>query len=113
MRNLILIGLICIISTGALAHSKINSTLPVNGATLSQAPEEISFQFGKKIRLTKVDMTHLTHPTVSLDLSGQSGFGNDIVIPFEGMGAGSYRIEWRGLGADGHPVQGEFNFEVK
>jgi len=29
------------------------------------------------------------------------------------MGAGTYRIEWRGLGIDGHAMQGEFTFTVE
>jgi methionine-rich copper-binding protein CopC len=28
------------------------------------------------------------------------------------MGEGIYRIEWRGLGADGHAMQGAFTFTV-
>lgn len=113
MKKLILTGLLCLNTTGVFAHSKITTTLPENGAEVSEVPENISFQFGKKIRLTKVDMTHLTHPAVSLDLSSQTGFGNEIVIPLDGMGDGSYHIEWRGLGIDGHAVQGEFEFKVK
>ncbi len=58
-------------------------------------------------------MTHSSNPSVSLDLSDQSGFEKKASVPLEGMGAGTYRIEWRGLGADGHAMQGEFMFEVK
>jgi methionine-rich copper-binding protein CopC len=34
-------------------------------------------------------------------------------LPMQDMGPGSYVVEWRGLGADGHALNGTFNFTVK
>jgi len=28
------------------------------------------------------------------------------------LSAGQYKITWRGLATDGHPMQGEFGFEI-
>jgi methionine-rich copper-binding protein CopC len=48
-----------------------------------------------------------------MDVSGHVGFIKDYVIPIEGMGLGIYIINWRGLGADGHALNGKFSFMVE
>ena len=97
----------------ASAHSKINSTTPSNGEVIASVPEVVEMQFGNKLRLVKVEMTHEDHPTVDLDISAYKSFENSFSIPMNKMGAGTYKLEWRGLGVDGHALSGEFSFEVE
>ena len=113
MKNLAIIALISMLATGAFAHSRVDTTTPANGAELTEVPSEVAFKFTKDIRLTRVEMTHRDHPTVRLDLGEQTGFDRDFSVPVEEMGAGLYRIDWRGLGIDGHAVQGTFTFTVE
>jgi len=54
----------------------------------------------------------LDHPSVELDLGDQKSFATEFVVPVEQMGSGTYQIEWRGLGIDGHAMTGEFMFTV-
>lgn len=112
MKKLAIIAFATVLATSAFAHSRVDTTTPENGTTVSEAPSEISFSFAKDIRLTRVDMLHQDHPSVRLDLGGQTSFGRVFTLPVEGMGDGAYRIEWRGLGADGHAMQGAFSFTV-
>lgn len=113
MKKFVLFALLATLSSGAFAHSRIDKTTPENGAVMAEAPAEISFSFANDIRLTRVDMTHADHPPVQLDLGSQKSFGRAFKLPLEGMGAGSYLIEWRGLGIDGHAMQGAFTFTVE
>ena len=39
--------------------------------------------------------------------------GKIFAIPMQSMGEGTYEIEWRGLGEDGHPMNGTFGFTVE
>lgn len=112
MKKLFAIALITAFATGANAHSKVDTTTPEDGTTIAEAPSEVSFRFTKDIRLTRVGMAHEDHPEVGLDLGDQTNFGRDFSLPLEGMGEGTYHIKWRGLGADGHAMQGEFSFTV-
>ena len=112
MKNLAIIALINALATGAFAHSGVDTIMPKDGATLAEAPSEISFSFADEIRLTRVDMIHQDHPAVRLDLRDQTSFGRVFLLPLDGSGEGIYRIEWRGLGKDGHAMQGEFTFTV-
>lgn len=112
MKNVLIASMISLLATGALAHSKTNATLPADGAKLTEMPDQISLTFAKKIRLTKVQMTHASDPAVTLDLGEQTSFGKEFSVPVEQQGDGVYQIEWRGLGGDGHPMQGMFTFQV-
>ena len=113
MHRVLLAGLIVMWASVAIAHSPLKSTTPANEATIAQAPDEIRLDFGKDIRLTRLAVTHADDKKMKLDLSGQDGFKKLYLVPFEGMGTGNYLIEWRGLGGDGHALNGTFSFTVE
>lgn len=100
-------------ATGAFAHSPLEVTIPANESVIAEVPSEISMDFKGDIRLTRVSITHADHPSVDLDLDSFDGFISDYAIPLQPMGSGVYLIEWRGLGADGHPMNGSFSFTVE
>ncbi|GAA6192817.1 copper resistance CopC family protein [Phaeobacter sp. NW0010-22] len=112
MKLLATFVLLSALATSAFAHSRVDSTTPENGAVLAEVPNNISFNFAADIRLTRVVMTYEDHPAARLDLGAQTSFKRVFTLPLEGIGAGSYRIEWRGLGEDGHAMQGDFMFTV-
>ncbi|CUJ38113.1 copper resistance CopC family protein [Cognatishimia activa] len=112
MKKLTTFALIAMLASQAFAHSNVDTTKPENGATVSEVPSEINFNFADDIRLTKVSMIHQEADSVTLDLGDHTSFGREFTLPIQSMGKGSYRIEWRGLGADGHAMRGEFTFTV-
>ena len=97
----------------AFAHADVNKTNPANGTVLTEIPENIDLSFAEKIRMTKVEISHGPHMNMELDLGEQRSFTNKIMVPTMDMGAGVYKVNWRGLGMDGHAMTGEFMFEVK
>ena len=113
MQRILLAGLIVMWASVANAHSPLKSTTPANEATIAQAPNELRLEFGKDIRLTRLAVTHADDKKMKLDLSGQDGFKKLYLVSFEGMGTGNYLIEWRGLGGDGHALNGTFSFTVE
>lgn len=113
MKKLALFVLLATLSSGAFAHSRVDTTTPENGAVIADVPANVSFNFANDIRLTRVKMTHADHPSVQLDLGDQKSFGRAFSLPLESMGPGTYHIDWRGLGVDGHAMQGEFTFTVE
>ena len=113
MKKILSLAFMAAHSSGALAHSKVEDTTPANGATITAVPAVIGLNFSEGIRLTRVEMAHEEHPAVSLDLGAQISFGRVFTIPLPSNGTGIYVIEWRGLGEDGHAMQGEFSFTVE
>ena len=113
MKKLLLTGLIGVWTTLAIAHSPLQSTTPENEAVIAQMPSEIHLNFKGDIRLTRVTMTNPNRENTELDISGHDSFIKGYTIPLTEIGSGVYVIEWRGLGADGHALNGTFSFTVQ
>ena len=113
VQNILLAAMMIICATGAIAHSPLKSTIPANDAIISEVPSEVLLGFKGNIRLTRMTMIHADHNAIKMDISGHVGFIKDYVIPIENMGLGIYIISWRGLGADGHALNGKFSFIVE
>ncbi|MFK8036058.1 MAG: copper resistance protein CopC [Hyphomicrobiales bacterium] len=113
MKYLIVAALFTLSAVPASAHSKANKMKPANGSVISTVPSEVSLTFVKEIRLTKVSMTHAGKHSEELDLGNQKAFSKAYSVPMKDLGGGSYVIEWRGLGVDGHAMNGSFSFDVE
>lgn len=112
MKTTLLTGLTVMWATYAMAHSPLETSVPANDETLTSVPDEIVLDFRGNIRLTRVVVTQEAQEA-DLDLDGFKGFVSDVRIPMPSMGAGTYQIEWRGLGDDGHPMNGTIRFTVE
>ena len=113
MKTLLLAGMIGIWATGAMAHSPLDATTPVNEATVTEMPTEVLMDFKGDVRLTRVAITHADTHSMDMDLGEQTAFAQEFALPMHDMGAGVYVVEWRGLGADGHVLNGTFSFTVE
>ena len=113
MKTFLLAGMIGIWATGAMAHSPIEATTPANEATVSEMPTEVLIDFKGDIRLTRVAITHADKHSMDMDLGDQTAFTQKFSLPMHDMGAGVYVVEWRGLGDDGHALNGTFTFTVE
>ena len=112
MREFLLAGFLVLLAAAALAHARLGGSVPADGAVLAAMPGEIVLTFSKRLRLTRVRMSH-EGGAVDLDLSRHKSFSARFAIPVSGAGAGAYRVEWRGLAADGHAMRGAFSFRVR
>jgi methionine-rich copper-binding protein CopC len=113
MKYILLAGMIGIWATGAMAHSPLDATTPANEAIVTEMPTEVLMDFKGDIRLTRVAITHADTRSMDVDLGEQTAFTQVFTLPMHDMGAGEYVVEWRGLGADGHALNGTFSFTVE
>jgi methionine-rich copper-binding protein CopC len=113
MKTFLLAGMIGIWATGAMAHSPLDATTPANEATVAEMPTEVLMDFKGDIRLTRVTITHADTHSMDMDLGEQTAFTQEFALPMHDMGAGVYVVEWRGLGDDGHALNGTFSFTVE
>lgn len=113
MKTVLLASIVGLWAVSALAHSPLETSDPVDGAVLDAAPAEIHLGFDGDIRLTRVTMAHDGQDAVDLDLDALDGFASDVAIPVVPKGVGVYLITWRGLGSDGHVMNGSFSFTVQ
>lgn len=103
---------LCMTSHAVFSHSTKQATRPADGAVLTASPEMIGMTFDMPMRVTLIslkDQDGTEHALTRQDnMEPVSVF--DAVPPT--LPIGSYRVEWRGLAEDGHPMQGTFSFEV-
>ncbi len=113
VQNILLAAMMIICATGAIAHSPLKTTTPADDAVISEVPTEVLLDFKGDIRLTRVTIKHADNDAIKMDISGHGGFIRNYAIPVELTGFGIYVIDWRGLGADGHALNGKFSFLVE
>ena len=113
MKTFLRAGMIGIWATGAMAHSPLDGTTPTNEAIVTEMPTEVLMDFKGNVRLTRVSITLANKHSMDMDLGEQSAFTQEFTLPMHDMGAGVYVVEWRGLGDDGHALNGTFSFTVE
>ncbi|SCL17087.1 hypothetical protein GA0074692_0085 [Micromonospora pallida] len=99
-------------ATPASAHARLVDASPADGTTLSAPVETVEFTFDDRVRDRFVTI-------VVAGPEGRSYLRGGVEVdqfrlrqPVYPTGSGSYRVAWRVVGSDGHPVQGEFRFRV-
>ncbi|MFE0589173.1 copper resistance protein CopC [Micromonospora echinospora] len=103
---------LAVTATPASAHARLVNTSPAKDATLSNPVETVEFTFDDRVREQFVTI-------VVAGPEGRSYLRGEVEVdqfrlrqPVYPTGSGSYRVAWRVVGSDGHPVQGEFRFRV-
>lgn len=95
----------------AQAHSGIVSTTPDKGAQVKTI-DVIEMRFDGPMRVTAFT---LTGPDGEMDVTRETSMEPEYefraVLPGL-VPPGGYSVSWRGLSADGHPMQGAFDFVV-
>lgn len=102
----------------AQAHSTLVSSNPKSGATLNSLPSRVSITFNEKLLLISGNNPHflrVTLPSRNLLISeSPTIIGNKIsvAVKFKAL-TGSFKVSYRVVSADGHPITGYFFFTVK
>jgi copper resistance protein C len=97
----------------ALAHTRLQSSDPGDGASLDAAPEHVSLTFNEEMTpgfstITVVGPDGAHYETGEVGAEG--GTVSTAVLPLGP--AGRYQIGYRVVSADGHPVAGEVSFTL-
>ena len=94
------------------AHSKNQATVPADGAVLASSPETIAMNFDMPLRVTLIALRDDTGADHALTRTDNMQPVSDFIATPPALGAGKYTVDWRGLAADGHPMQGQFSFDI-
>lgn len=110
-----------LLSSLAQAHPKLISSNPSQGST-SAAPSKIELHFSENLttqfsgaKLIMTDMPGMPNSPMGVK-AGVSG-GDDpkmmVITPAAPLTTGTYKVEWRAVSSDTHPITGNFSFNVK
>ena len=110
------VALLTSLATPSDSHSPVNSSNPADGATLQVAPETLTLMLAEPGRFMKVDVTHTTIDGATSRVIGLKIPSRDMTgmmeFPAPDMGSGTYLVEWRVLGGDGHAMKGTVTYTV-
>ncbi|MBA3852967.1 MAG: hypothetical protein C0503_01050 [Gemmatimonas sp.] len=99
----------------ASAHPRLLKATPAADSRAAEAPREIRLTFNEAVDVALTRVTLLRGDTpVRLD-SLRLAVGDDhtVIAPIGlALTPGRYTLRWQVSGDDGHPVRGEFSFEV-
>ena len=108
-------GKFCFIFRGwtRMGHSKQETTVPANNAILKEAPAELVLNFDKPMRITKLALTDQAGKDYEVQRTDQMKHVLKLVAQLDPVPNGEYKVDWRGLSEDGHPMKGTFSFTVR
>jgi copper transport protein len=98
----------------ASAHLALVSSHPAGGSRLDAAPPQIRLQFNEAVdpKLATISIVLADSTRVTLALTRDSSNTRVLLAGAPPVGAGTFRVVWRVVSADGHPVSGSFSFVV-
>lgn len=115
-----------VLSTGLLlsaiaqAHPKLLSSTPAEGATIA-APEKIELHFSETLmtqfsgaKLIMTDMPGMPNSPMGVKASVAGGADPKtmVITPAAPLTSGTYKVEWRAVSSDTHPITGAVTFKV-
>ncbi len=95
-------------------HAELRSVTPANGATLAGPPTELVLVFNEDVNPAFVQVS-LTRAGAPVALAAPTVTHGTVTMPVPSgaeVGAGAYRIAYRVVSTDGHPVSGASEFTV-
>lgn len=107
-------GLVLALVAGpAYAHDELRSSLPADGATVTQPPSQVVLTFEEAPVELGVQVV-VTGPDGPVSAGAPRVDGDDVVADVQPQApAGRYTVEWRVTSDDGHPVSGAFSFTAQ
>jgi copper transport protein len=103
--------------TGVLwAHAKLVRSEPTSGSHLSKPPDVIVLEFSESVApaTSRVELVAPDSGRISLAVRGDTATNRKILLADVPVltHSGEYRLHWRLIGPDGHPVNGQFSFWI-
>lgn len=106
-------------STVALAsrpatHASLVSSEPAANSHLATTPSRIRLVFSEPIegKLSRITLARSGGARFPVPAAGDPRDVHAVIAPSDSLTPGAYRLEWRIVSADGHPVDGNFAFSI-
>jgi copper resistance protein C len=98
----------------ALAHDQLVSASPKDGAALDAAPSEIVLIYNNPVQ-TSFATVAVTGPGGTNIAEGKPEIvDNKVTQPLKDeVPTGTYKVSWRVVSSDGHPINGTFTYSIK
>ncbi len=113
LRRHALLGLAAIgLAAPAFAHSELRTSRPAHGQRLDVPPQMLELHFNEKVQVTAVRLFDAAGREQPINRDRTIRENATYTAPAPELPPGAYRIEWRAISADGHPVGGAIRFQI-
>jgi methionine-rich copper-binding protein CopC len=102
-----------VVSRAAKAHSELRRSFPANGALLDRAPDRLELAFNERVQLTGLRLFRDGGGELRWPERRPIRDTDRESIRFPDLEPGAYRVDWRIISADGHPVGGTIRFRYQ
>ena len=100
-------------ATPALAHTRLESSDPADGSSVSTGPDSVSLTFNENIQSQFATVTVVGPDGTNYQVGQATGDGEQVRTAVSPIGpAGTYSVGYRVLSDDGHPVTGKVAFTL-
>lgn len=96
----------------AEAHSELRRSVPAAGAVLATPPDRVELDFNERVRVTALRLRRAGGAEIALPERRAIREAQRESAALPSLGPGEYRLEWRAISADGHPIGGIISFTV-
>jgi methionine-rich copper-binding protein CopC len=118
MKKLIAIGLALLVlipGAQAFAHAQLVGAFPKANAKVSQAVKQVKLTFDDDLIVlgdsNQITVTNSKKQRV--DDGNNMVVGNQLSVGLKKLKIGTYKVTYRALSADGHPITASYSFAVK
>ncbi|HUQ47048.1 MAG TPA: copper resistance protein CopC, partial [Gemmatimonadaceae bacterium] len=109
----LVLALVLLYPAQATAHGGLKSSHPGKNEVVAGRLTEIRLDFSEKPELAVTSLRLANSRGDIIDLGRTALKGNSITAPLDhDLAPGRYHVEWKTAGRDGHPVSGDFYFEI-
>ena len=108
-------GLVLFMFAVAHAHAMLVSSDPPAGGMVTRALSRVRLVFSEPLEagLSEIGVVDVQGRTRKLVVASDPRNVRALVAPVDALPDGAYRVVWRTVSADGHPVEGSFTFHVR
>lgn len=114
---LALLAATSLVSTQALAHAHLSTSVPAPHSVLSQAPRSITLTFTEQPEpaFSGIDLRHADgSPVQTGKLSTAPSTNTTLILPLTTpLAKGEYQVNWHVLSVDGHKTKGSYSFTLR
>lgn len=111
---LLAVGAVWASAAPASAHDELVSSDPAAGTSVDVLPAQLVLTFSAELlsdgSSTVIQVTDAAGASVTDAAPAVSG--NTVTQPLSGSASGTVSVLWRVVSSDGHPISGEFAFDV-
>jgi len=111
-----------LVSSVAFAHPKLVSSSPADKAEVA-APAKIELKFSENLvtQFSGANLVMVSMPGMAdhgpMKVASKVSGGDDgktmVITPAQPLAPGGYRVDWRAVSTDTHPINGNITFQVK